>query len=263
MMEETSSTARNLSHAFDALCITDDAHPSLQVLDNADNEQQQGRRKTKSATPLISPTSVGESLTTFEDNTSSTDLFDRLEAAPESAADTSLLVDDDDQHSTLLHADLARELTHACLERVSLYSIIHDINKEATAMAAADTCPGLDEEEELAPLTETASSTPETPVHANTGVASNTMDATSTATNKSPCSLALVDEEEWLLATIASREPSEPRACPDTFLQAMGEQDYDNTSTRTQLWKPSRSWWEAKSGKNPWMEPTLHNKRWR
>jgi hypothetical protein len=35
------------------------------------------------------------------------------------------------------------------------------------------------------------------------------------------------------------------------------------SAMRTQLWKPSRSWWEAKSGKNPWIEPSLHNKRWR
>jgi len=54
-----------------------------------------------------------------------------------------------------------------------------------------------------------------------------------------------------------------------TFPQAMGERDYDNSSqnsivgVRTQLWKPSRSWWEAKSGKNPWIEPKSHNKRWR
>ena len=34
-------------------------------------------------------------------------------------------------------------------------------------------------------------------------------------------------------------------------------------SMRTQLWKPSRSWWEAKSGKNPWIEPASHNRRWR
>lgn len=37
----------------------------------------------------------------------------------------------------------------------------------------------------------------------------------------------------------------------------------DLSQSRTQLWKPSRSWWEAKSGKNPWIEPNSHNKRWR
>jgi len=83
---------------------------------------------------------------------------------------------------------------------------------------------------------------------------------------------ALVDEEQWLLDAINSRSSEETRsikACPPTFLQAMGERDYENRLTslsngsRTQLWKPSRSWWEAKSGKNPWIEPKCHNKRWR
>eukprot|EP00536_Pseudo-nitzschia_multiseries_P017722 jgi/Psemu1/293170/fgenesh1_pg.1755_\ len=85
-------------------------------------------------------------------------------------------------------------------------------------------------------------------------------------------SIALIDEEEWLLEAINTRNPDEIRsikACPPTFLQAMGERDYENPLTslsngsRTQLWKPSRSWWEAKSGKNPWIEPNSHNKRWR
>lgn len=87
-------------------------------------------------------------------------------------------------------------------------------------------------------------------------------------------SCALIDEEQWLLDTIESRSLDETRAavnaaCPPTFLQAMGERDYENpiqslsTGSRTQLWKPSRSWWEAKSGKNPWIEPVCHNKRWR
>jgi hypothetical protein len=83
---------------------------------------------------------------------------------------------------------------------------------------------------------------------------------------------AVIDEERWLLETIDSRGMDESRAikaCPPTFLQAMGEREYENPLTslsngsRTQLWKPSRSWWEAKSGKNPWIEPTSHNKRWR
>jgi hypothetical protein len=79
---------------------------------------------------------------------------------------------------------------------------------------------------------------------------------------------ALDIAEEWLLSTIASRKDTS-RPCPATFLQAMGEKEYENSvsslagGSRTQLWKPSRSWWEAKSGKNPWIEPTSHNKRWR
>jgi hypothetical protein len=84
--------------------------------------------------------------------------------------------------------------------------------------------------------------------------------------------VALIDEEKWILDAIHARCSDETRsiqACPPTFLQAMGEREYENPLTslangsRTQLWKPSRSWWEAKSGKNPWIEPKNHNKRWR
>jgi hypothetical protein len=83
---------------------------------------------------------------------------------------------------------------------------------------------------------------------------------------------ALIDEEQWLLDAIDARGSDESRsinACPATFPQAMGEREYENpvaslsNGSRTQLWKPSRSWWEAKSGKNPWIEPKSHNKRWR
>ena len=95
--------------------------------------------------------------------------------------------------------------------------------------------------------------------------------------------LAVIDEEKFLLAAIASRTEEEIliRDCPQSFAEAIGESDAltvgdengltghsENplsvvSASRTQLWKPSRSWWEAKSGKNPWIEPTLHNKRWR
>ena len=67
----------------------------------------------------------------------------------------------------------------------------------------------------------------------------------------------------------ASTITAAPPVCPPTFSQAIGEKEYENPvhalsgGNRTQLWKPSRSWWEAKSGKNPWIEPSSHNKRWR
>lgn len=118
-----------------------------------------------------------------------------------------------------------------------------------------------------------------------------TMSKLSTATTAASSTLsasssAIIDEEKWLLRAISSRSVSEVEntrgSCP-TFAQAIGEQDSvaadDNSSagvsrqapnpmtdlsqSRTQLWKPSRSWWEAKSGKNPWIEPNSHNKRWR
>ena len=158
-----------------------------------------------------------------------------------------------------LHASLQRDLSQALLNRVSFYGVIHDINKEANSMATSDTSSfarscGEEAEEEFSPLVIAINGAPSRPMSS-----ASMMDA------------AVIDEEKWLLAAIESRGDDESRsvaACPPTFLQAMGEREYDNPlssmeSSRTQLWKPSRSWWEAKSGKNPWIEPTSHNKRWR
>lgn len=133
----------------------------------------------------------------------------------------------------LLHPSLRRDLSRALVHRVSFYGIIHDMNKEANCMAQND----------------------ETLVAAVTG-----KEVTELSSEPQE---AAIDEESWLLSTIATQKA--PRACPPTFLQAMGEKEYATPSlgSRTQLWKPSRSWWEAKSGKNPWIEPASHNKRWR
>ena len=164
-----------------------------------------------------------------------------------------------------LHPDLYRDLSQHCIARVSCYSILHDINKEAAALAAHDP---------LATVSEVMNSEKSCPLvlAATTGQIER-----STNSNNSidPLAIeqALIDEEKWLLATIADRkesiQPGAATKCPATFLQAMGEKDYENPVSavtghaRTQLWKPSRSWWEAKSGKNPWIEPACHNKRWR
>ncbi|KAG7344038.1 hypothetical protein IV203_022046 [Nitzschia inconspicua] len=159
-----------------------------------------------------------------------------------------------------LHPSLQRDLTDAVIQRVSFYAIIHDINKEATSMAANDDSgfnrPTDEVSEENDPI-----------VVAVQGYPKNRINGTSAMVD-----VALIDEEQWLLEAIDNRTTEESRAikaCPATFPQAMGERDYENPLTslsngsRTQLWKPSRSWWEAKSGKNPWIEPKNHNKRWR
>lgn len=212
---EKPTPARNLSQAFEALCV----------------EEASSSAKTPTQdlnVALISPTGVTE-----------------LDAST-SIADKTDLLD--------LHPDLRRDLSQALVNRVSFYGIIHDINKEASAMAACDSLPtAVPEMEEHSPLVIAAIGGPKDAIHAH-------CDALETA---------LIDEEEWLLSTIATREDLSRRVCPDTFLQAMGEKEYENPvaslagNTRTQLWKPSRSWWEAKSGKNPWIEPNSHNKRWR
>jgi hypothetical protein len=174
---------RNLTRAFEALCTTE--HSESLFLSPADAKS--------TTTTLISPTSV-----VIADNDVLSPMV-RLE----------------------MHADLTRDLSAPLIQRVSYYSLIHDMNKEAAALCLLD------------PLV------------------------------RDDC--AMVDEEQWLLAAAAANDDaSPPRPCPPTFLQAMGEVEYETTSTmRTQLWKPSRSWWEAKSGKNPWIEPASHNKRWR
>ena len=84
---------------------------------------------------------------------------------------------------------------------------------------------------------------------------------------------SLIDEEYFLLSAIASRTKEEVDSNQGvllpSFAEAMGEiVSNENSSSvagtsRTQLWKPGRSWWEAKSGKNPWVEPVVHNNRWR
>lgn len=159
-----------------------------------------------------------------------------------------------------LHNDLKRELSDALVDRVSFYAVIHDINKEATAMASNDDAGYQrnpeDLHEQYDPLV----------------VAVNGQPKEKFPASNDTFKFAIVDEERWLLDAIDSRNSDETRAvnaCPPTFLQAMGEREYENplaslsNGSRTQLWKPSRSWWEAKSGKNPWIEPKSHNKRWR
>eukprot|EP00934_Nitzschia_sp_Nitz4_P004492 Nitzschia sp. Nitz4//scaffold5_size260463//216593//219051//NITZ4_001016-RA/size260463-augustus-gene-0.84-mRNA-1//1//CDS//3329555442//4482//frame0 len=161
-----------------------------------------------------------------------------------------------------LHPELQRELSDALVDRVSFYSVIHDVNKEATSMAANDDSgfnrTGDTPREEYDQLVVAVNGYPSEPYVPSTRPAF--------------INFALIDEERWLLDAIEARGEDETRtvkACPPTFLQAMGERDYENPLTslssgsRTQLWKPSRSWWEAKSGKNPWIEPKSHNKRWR
>ena len=165
-----------------------------------------------------------------------------------------------------LHHDLRLDLSQSVIDRCSMYSVIHGINREVQDMAAHDqNCHADTTGEEVSPLVEAVNGKPK-PSQKKTGP---------------ELELAVLDEEKFLLAVIASRNQEEMmiRDCPKTFSEAIGESDgtvvtdegtsqTDNalsvvSASRTQLWKPGRSWWEAKSGKNPWIEPALHNKRWR
>jgi hypothetical protein len=221
---EQQQPRRNLTEAFEALC---EISPEESVKEEKSDvfESNIG----------VSPTSVMVSM-------HSRDAVSPLRRLP----------------SLSLAPDLRLNLSPYCIERISCYSIIHDINKEALCMAAHDPL-----------VTVEGSSEPTCPlVMAGQGLtlASPQPRIVDTAPEQ-----AVIDEEKWLLSVVAERSAPETSAltstqCPVTFLQAMGEKEYDvsiSNSTRTQLWKPSRSWWEAKSGKNPWIEPASHNKRWR
>jgi hypothetical protein len=242
---------RNLSEAFEELYIAaPTAAEGTPAMKHQNNEKEM-------STNMISPTGVAD----FHMAQSNLSTSDATTVISNKASDG-----DDDERTSMplpyfhLHKDLQRDLSQAVINRVSFYGIIHDINKEASAMAANDES-GLNripEEavEECSPL-----------VEAVKGPSGNSPDVITEMIQA-----ALIDEERWLLSAIETRGDDEIRpmqACPPTFLQAMGEREYENPLTslssgsRTQLWKPSRSWWEAKSGKNPWIEPKSHNKRWR
>ena len=160
-----------------------------------------------------------------------------------------------------LHASLKRGLSQATVDRVFMHEIIHDINKEALTMSANDPKQPVFEE------TKEESSCPLVQAAVNDCISSADKYSQPECSSQS----AIIDDEGWLLDIVAARDPEERKntTCPPTFLQAMGEKEYENPvqalsgPSRTQLWKPSRSWWEAKSGKNPWIEPSSHNKRWR
>ena len=168
-----------------------------------------------------------------------------------------------------LHETLRLNLTQPVINRCSLYSIIHGVNKAVNDMAAEDINGNIEETKDEDSALVRAVNGP----------------SKSSSKREGPhTELAVLDEEKFILAAIKSRSKEEMciRACPATFAEAIGESDAsvvsdptfasnsqsenplsELSSSRTQLWKPSRSWWEAKSGKNPWIEPREHNKRWR
>mmetsp|Transcript_33428 Transcript_33428/g.38915 ORF Transcript_33428/g.38915 Transcript_33428/m.38915 type:complete len:833 (+) Transcript_33428:334-2832(+) len=160
-----------------------------------------------------------------------------------------------------LHAKLKLDLSQPVIDRCSFYSVIHGVNKAVQEMAAEDQNGNFEETKDEESALVLAVNGPAKVFSKREGP---------------QVELAVLDEEKFLLAAIESRKEDEIliRACPATFAEAIGEEDLvpnshsENplsvlSSSRTQLWKPSRSWWEAKSGKNPWIEPNLHNKRWR
>lgn len=264
---------RNLTEAFEDVYIK----PSKSWTGNgtespgiAEYHNVVGKRKMSGSSNMISPTGVAELNTTEnagpvgETATSHAGDPKNLITPIKSGRKANPGVSDDMKQKQFLpfrlHPQLQREMSDALVQRVCFYSIIHDINKEATSMASNDDSDynrnPNEANEKSDPLVRAAHGHPRLEYSSSNSVIRT----------------ALIDEEQWLLDAIESRSPDEARSmntCPPTFLQAIGERDYENPLTslsngsRTQLWKPSRSWWEAKSGKNPWIEPTSHNKRWR
>eukprot|EP00339_Tiarina_fusa_P008701 CAMPEP_0117035832 /NCGR_PEP_ID=MMETSP0472-20121206/25425_1 /TAXON_ID=693140 ORGANISM="Tiarina fusus, Strain LIS" /NCGR_SAMPLE_ID=MMETSP0472 /ASSEMBLY_ACC=CAM_ASM_000603 /LENGTH=845 /DNA_ID=CAMNT_0004745421 /DNA_START=25 /DNA_END=2562 /DNA_ORIENTATION=+ len=240
--EQQANPRRNLTEAFEELYIK----PSI---DTGAAVEEKGDNKGSGMASMISPTGVA-------DFPSASQALTPEKGNVETQASGSTVV----LPHFELHPSLKKDLSSALVDRVSFYAVIHDINKEATAMASNDESGYSRNPEELReaydPLVVAVNGYPNAPLQKSHSM----IDA------------AVIDEEKWLLEAIDSNRTDESRsvkACPPTFLQAMGERDYENPLTslsngsRTQLWKPSRSWWEAKSGKNPWIEPKSHNKRWR
>jgi len=300
---------RNLSEAFEELY---DSTPAADAPadDNDDDDGKTAPPKDKNEptkysattlnkqqlTSMISPTGVDElhahSVNCSNDNAKSTTtggsrkvnskpvpLAEPSSSLPSSSSSTVSSASNAATEATTfpyfhLHESLKRELSQPVINRVSFYGVIHDINKEASAMAANDDSTLMNSADgntatvinpsngaNPVPISEDIGSPL---VEAVTGPSPSTINATTTAATiitkdtETTVQAALIDEERWLLSAIEWRGKDENRsiqACPPTFLQAMGEREYENPLTslsvgsRTQLWKPSRSWWEAKSGK--------------
>jgi len=240
---------RNLAFEFEKLYTKDtsiESTPSGKCIENSSilcssNDKNSSSSKENEAANAISPTCVIEESKQTKRNLD-------IDHRNLNSCNTEGHMD---WTSFNFHPELKRDLTQSQLDRISIYSVIYDINKEAAGMSVHDIS-----------------------VSESTSISSEMQSA------------AIIDEEKWLLGVIASRPQDEMRyrPCPPTFAESIGEEEralaadvsreeFPNGTTpnplsllsvsRTQLWKPSRSWWEARSGRNPWIDPKSHNKRWR
>jgi hypothetical protein len=195
--------ARNLTHAFEALCVdrdNDDVH------DEAGAAIKQGPPGVTPA--VISPTSVAEQLrhdlpTAASSSSSSSPpasgataggLHNNLQTNPHhhqhrGASPVPKATANKATVGLALHPDLQRELTQPQVNRVSFYSIVHDINKEALAMAANDALSQVPDpaEEEHSPLVLAAGVVPAAGPAAAASVGSSKKEAVD-------LSVALIDE---------------------------------------------------------------------
>ena len=245
-----------------------------------DDSEHKSESKRSDHSTKPSPTSVLE----IESKTSPAITTTRLENGVEVASI--------EMPSFHLHESLKGEMCQGLIDRVSFYSIVRNINKEALDAAMSDPRGHEFNDGSVHGRKGTISNggnavvaeDGKVHVHPNPDAESRSVLVAACLAECSsehsdmfqkppPLGAALLDEEWWLLGAIAARPPEEVAAnqaaeLPHTFAEAMGEKDDSSdrnaaSSSRTQLWKPGRSWWEAKSGKNPWVEPVVHNNRWR
>lgn len=175
-----------------------------------------------------------------------------------------------------LHSLLALNLSQPCINRLAFYGIIHDINKEASDMSkedglmidpnlfAVDNAVALIDEEEWL-LTAISSRTEEETQRTLRDQLSQS------CTQSSGAAYRLGGSDNFAYAC-GEKDSKEPPAITMATTNTATTNEYGdnpnpvvamNSSSRTQLWKPSRSWWEARSSKNPWIDPQNHVKRWR
>ena len=276
----SSSTASEDTRTTSALTIDTDHHHNLHPTIETASSSSKISGVTEEVASMISPTGVADELHHRRSGVAG-GLSPIHSPSTSMVGDGNVDTDAIDEEGALkqreapefkLHHSLQRLMSDELVQRVAFYSIIHDINKEASTMAANDDSgysPSLDEgsDEQQDPIV----------IAVNGGTTRSSSDSDDEKKlEERVFASALIDEEQWLLTVIESRSLDETRSssnagCPPTFSQAMGEIEYEyenpiatlSSGSRTQLWKPSRSWWEAKSGKNPWIEPRYHNKRWR
>lgn len=295
--EEIHSTAvinpmRNLSDAFELLVAGED--------DTSSKKQQQHPKQPVRDTFTLSSTCD----VTFEDKSEKTSSstcststkpsptsvfgFDTVDSSSPPAAKKAEAIQLENGITVLrmslprfqLHEDLSGVMDQGLIDRVSFYSIVRDINKEAADTAMTDPKGHLyNDKVKLGGGVANNVNAKDGKVHAHpiqSKESNNVLVLACMAgeeTWKPSTGAALLDEEWWLLSAMTSRSPEEvalnhASALPSTFSEALGEKDSStedsmSSSSKTQLWKPGRSWWEAKSGKNPWVEPVVHNNRWR
>lgn len=193
-----------------------------------------------------------------------------------------------------LDNSLTLVLSQHCVNRVAFYGIIHDINKEATEMSKEDhsaynvlQTQKLNDNVQITQRTlqsEAQASNPNAALvdeeewllsviasRSDDEVAFTAADQAQSGIPASSYRVGGFDNFAYACGEKDAKEPPAPVSDDNSTVTGPTNEYGDNpnpvttmnSSSRTQLWKPSRSWWEARSGKNPWIDAKNHIKRWR